>query len=228
MAGISLRHAPALAHHLSQGIAWLSLSKEGDNTAAISYAAFELRFAIERLAVHYWTTLLERKLEEHDLRDMESFEKLERRIYKLAGHQPEIDGHFEFTRIVLRAMEIDRPLNTPKVRKLSKYWRKCSNFCHITWPLSCDAQKIRKNAFSTLVAISKLLRDQVDSLGWLVINDAEFSSLRDNFLAHKATEDDVLAHLQQTGVWSRVEYSDGRQPHFLGVAVPPRASGGGA
>lgn len=110
MADVSTQHNPDLAHHVRQGIAWLSASAEGENTAALSYAAFELRFAIERLAVHYWRALLNRKPEEQDFRDIESFKRVERRIYALAGHQREIDAHFEFMRIVFGAMKIDAPL----------------------------------------------------------------------------------------------------------------------
>src|SRR5512135_1231363 len=99
MADLSTQHNLDLAHHVRQGVTWLSMSSEGENTAALSYAAFELRFAIERLGVHYWAALLNRKPEEQDLRDIESFKRVERRIYELAGHQKEIDDHFEFMRI---------------------------------------------------------------------------------------------------------------------------------
>jgi hypothetical protein len=214
-------HQPTLAHHVRQGEAWLSVSAEGENTAALSYAAFELRFAVERLAVHYWATLLDRRPEEQDLRDIESFKRVERRIYELGGHQGEIDGHFAFMRIVLGAMKIDKPLHTPKIGALSKYWHECSELCHIAWPLSCAVPEVRKAAYSALIEIAKALSAHVQSLGWPVLKDAAFASLRNRFIAGDATLDDVLAHVQRTGLWARAEFTDGRAPQFVGDPVPP-------
>lgn len=218
-------HPEELAHHVHQGVAWLSASGEGENTAALSYAAFELRFAVERLAVHYWATLQGRKLEEQDLREIESFKRVERRIYELAGHQREIDGHFAFVRVVFDAMKIDTPFHTPQIGALSKYWHECSELCHVAWPLSCTVPEVRKTAFAMLTEVAAVLSAQVQSLGWPVLKDAAFAELRNRFIAGEATEEDVLAHVQQTGVWARAEYTDGRSPHFVGESVPVEAKG---
>ena len=77
MPDVGTHHQPELAHNVRQGVAWVSASGEGENTAALSYAAFKLRFAVERLAVHYWATLLDHKTEEQDLREIESFKRVE-------------------------------------------------------------------------------------------------------------------------------------------------------
>jgi len=58
MPDVSIQHHPDLMHHVRQGETWLSVSAEGENSAALSYAAFELRFAVERIAIHYWAALL--------------------------------------------------------------------------------------------------------------------------------------------------------------------------
>ena len=221
MPDVNTHHQPDLAHHLRQGEAWLSVSTEGENTAALSYAAFELRFAVERLAIHYWAALLDRRPEEQDLRDIESFKRVERRIYELGGHQREIDGHFTFMRIVLGAMKIDAPFHTPKIGALSKYWHECSELCHIAWPLSCAVPELRKTAYSTLTEIAETLSAHVQSLGWPVLKDATFANLRNRFIAGDATADDVLAHVQRTGLWARAEFTDGRAPQFVGEPVPP-------
>lgn len=224
MTDISIQHRPGLEHHIHQGMAWLSASAEGENTAAISYAAFELRLAVERLAVHYWATLLDRKPEDHDLRDIESFKRVEHRIYELAGHQREIDGHFEFMRVVLGALKINTPLDTPKIGRLSKYWHDCSEFCHIAWPLSCSIPEMRKTAFSILTDVAQSLSTQVASLGWPVLKDAAFAELRRRFLAGELKADDVLAYVKRTGLWAKVEYTDGTPSHFVGEPVPPSVS----
>ncbi|MBK8536837.1 MAG: hypothetical protein IPL59_18095 [Candidatus Competibacteraceae bacterium] len=221
MSDVITHHQPELAHHVRQGIAWLSVSAEGENTAALSYAAFELRFAVERLAIHYWATLLDRRVEEKDLCDIKSFKQVERRIYELGGHQREIDGHFAFMRIVLGAMKINAPFHTPKIGALSKYWHECSELCHIAWPLSCAVPEVRKTAHSALTEIAETLSDHVQSLGWPVLKDPTFAGLRNRFIAGEATAEDVLAHVQQTGLWARAEFTDGRAPQFVGEPVPP-------
>lgn len=221
MTDVSTHHQPDLAHHVRQAVAWLSASAEGDHTAALSYAAFELRFAVERLAIHYWATLLDRKLEEQDLREIESFKRVERRIYELAGHQREIDGHFAFMRVVLGAMKINVPLHTPRIGALSKFWHECSELCHIAWPLSCAEPEVRKNAFTALTEIAKTLSAHVQSLGWPILKDAAFMQLRNRFIAGEVAADDVLADLQRTGIWARAEFTNGRAPQFVGEPVPP-------
>ena len=225
MPDVDTHHQPELAHHVRQGAAWLSASGEGENTAALSYAAFELRFAVERLAVHYWATLLDRKPEEQDLREIESFKRVERRIYELAGHQREIDGHFAFMRVVLGSMKIDAPFHTPQIGALSRYWHECSELCHITWPLSCTVPEVRTAAFSVLTEVAVVLSAHVQSLRWPVLKDAAFSELRARFIAGEATAEDVLAHVQRTGIYARAEYTDGRSPHFVGEPVSVETKG---
>lgn len=221
MTKISTHHQPDLAHHVRQAESWLSASAKGDNTAALSYAAFELRFAVERLAIHYWATLLDRKPEKQDLRDIESFKQVERRIYELGGHQKEIDGHFSFMRIVYGAININMPFYTPQIGTLSKYWHKCSEFCHIAWPLSCEVPELRKNAFTELTKIAETLSAHIQGLGWPVLKNAEFAELRNQFIAGKVTIDDVLAYVQRVGLWARAEFTDGRRPLFVGDPLPP-------
>jgi len=221
MPDISTQHQADAAHHVQQGVAWLSTSARGENTTALSYAALELRFAVERLAIHYWATLLDRRPEEQDLRDIKSFKRIERRIYELAGHQREIDGHFDFMRVVLSAMKIDTPLRTPKIGTLSKCWDECSELCHIAWPLLSSVSEVRKDAFSALTEIAETLSVQIQSLEWPVIKDIAFTKLRNKFIAGQATAEDVLTHLQRTGIWAKIEFPDGRTPQFIGEAIPP-------
>lgn len=221
LAQISLRHQNNLSHHITQGTSWLARSAEGEETAALSYAAFELRFGIELLAVYYWATLLNRKPEADDLYDIGAFKRIEKRIYELAGHQKEIDDHFEFMRIVLGALKIDASFLTPQIGKLKSYWHDCSELCHVGWPLACSAPEVRKAAFASLTEISQALTSQVASMGWPVLQDATFAGLRDKFVRGDASRDDVLAHIQRTGLWAQVEYPDVKEPHSIGESVAP-------
>jgi hypothetical protein len=211
-----------LKHHVNQGTAWMAESALGTNTVALSYAAFEFRLAIERLAVHYWAELLDRKLEEKDLRDIESFKRIEKRIYELGGHQKEINGHFEFMRVVLGLLKIPGDLPTPNLGQLSSYWHDCSKLCHIDWSLACGDLQFHAKVFAALQAIEKSLTEQVRGLvTWPKLPDGSFADLRNRFVAGGATADDVRAYLEQTGAWTRVVYKDGRPPEFVGEPIPP-------
>lgn len=226
MHDVSTHHRPELEHHVRQGLAWLLVSGEGENTAALSYAAFELRFAVERLAVHYWAVLLDREPEAQDMLAITSFKNVERKIYELAGHQGQIDKQFAFMRVVLGAMKIDVPFLTPKISVLSNYWHECSELCHIAWPLSCALPEVRTAAFSKLSEVADVLSTYVQSLGWPMLKDSGFAELRNRYVAGSATEQDVIEHLQRVGVWARAEFNDGRAPHFVGEPVPIEVKGG--
>jgi len=221
VADVNTRHTPDLSHHLKQGLAWLSVSEEGENTTAISYAGLELRFAIERLAIHYWIALLDRKLEAHDIHDIGSFKRIENRIYELGGHQKEIDDHFEFMRIVHGALKIDGSFSTPHMGKLSKYWHACSEYCHIAWPLSCSLQEARNDAFENLTEIATDLTANIRSLGWPILKDVAFVELRNNYINGEISSDDVLKYLKKIGVWAVVKPSGEAPAQFVGTPIPP-------
>lgn len=223
MDDVSKEHSLDLSHHVRQGITWLSASNCGQNTAALSYAAFEFRFAIERLALHYWTILLNRRFEESDLREIGSFKRIERGIYKLAGHQKDIDRHFEFMRIFIGALKIDIPLHTPNIGELSRLWHERSELCHIGWPLACSVDEVRKGSFSKLTETSTLLSTLVGSLGWPMLQDASLSELRNRFVADKASVKDVTNYIHQKGLWASVEYPNRKPPKFIDEPVAPNA-----
>ncbi len=217
-------HQNSLEHHVAQGKAWLAVSANGKNTAAISYAALELRFAIERLAIHYWALLLGRKPEEKDMTDVGSFKRIENRIYELAGHQRDINGHFEFMRVVLNAMAIEAPFITPNIGALSRFWHDCSELCHIGWPLASTVEKVQSEAFQGLSEIATSLSLQVSSLGWPSLTDPSFRTLRDQFVAGALSKEGVVAELKKIGVWARAEFPDGRM-EFVGQPIEKAAPG---
>lgn len=229
MLDIRTHHQLDLPHHISQGVVWLSASNNGGNTAALSYAAFELRFAVERLAIHYLEILRNQKLGEQDFHDIKSFKRVERRIYGIAGHQAKIDGHVAFIRVISSALKIDAQLHSPQITSLSKYWDECSDRCHISWVLTCTSAEVQATTFSKLTEIAEMLTIYVksieQSLGWSFLKEATFSELRDRFIAGEATEDDVVAHLKRIGIWAKVSYLDGRPSHFIGEPVPIELSG---
>jgi hypothetical protein len=137
------------------------------------------------------------------------------------GATSQIDLHFAFMRVVLKALKLDADFQTPNVGFLSKYWHKCSELCHIAWPLSSGTVDSRQQAFLALTEVAQALAIQVRSLGWPILRDATFGALRDEFLAGKASEADVESHVRKRGLWARVEFTDGRPSEFAGEAVLP-------
>lgn len=224
MGELAQQHQADLAHHVRQARTWLDQANQGTHTVALSYAALELRYAIERLAVHYWRILLNRALTNEELDRVGQFKFVEHQIYDLAGHQREIDGHFEFGRIYLGALQIDVPMQTPQINALSRHWHDCSEVCHIGWTLASSAQELQATTFAGLVEIADLLARHAASLSWLMFHEPALLALRDRFIAGQADANDVVEHMRSGGVWARVEYPDGRPPQFIGVPIPPEGN----
>ncbi len=220
MADIRLQHGTGLDHHVNQGAAWLSQCAGGANTALLSYAALEFRFAIEKISVFYWATLLNRRPSEKDMEVIGSFRHIQTSIFELGGNQLKINRHYDFMRIFMKAMQIGLPFHTPDIGLLQRHWGECSELCHVGWPLSVGAPDIGAQAFKQLVAIEDELKRHVSSLGWPVLQDPTIIALRDRFVEGTAKEVDVLDYLRSVGVWARAEFPDGRPNHFVGEPIP--------
>jgi hypothetical protein len=217
---------PSLMYHVTQGGAWLNACAHGDNPTALSYAAFEFRLAVERLAIHYWAALLNRKIETRDLSDRISFKTVEGRIYELGGHQQKINRHFSLVNILLDALSISQRVLAPDINKLSKHWHYCSEFCHIAWTFASGDCLLRLEAEAALREIEQFLSMHIANVsGWPTVNEPNFEKLRDRFVAGEADDDEIRLYLKEIGVWARVEYSDGRPPEFVGTAIPPSETG---
>lgn len=218
---VETSHSPKLRHHLDQGQAWLRASSEGLHTSAISYAALELRFCIERLGFHYWRELLGEQLEVGDLASIGSFKKIKNRIYALAGQQQRINRHFALSRLLLGRLKVDLHLQTPDIGELSKFWHACSECCHIGWPLLSIDLDIRKTTYQELTAIAKSLASYVASLGWPKLSDPEFLQLRDRYIAGEIVDEQIIEYFNRVGLWAVATSANGTQAQFVGEAVPP-------
>jgi hypothetical protein len=222
MPTVALIRSHDLPHHVAQGVMWIENSGGGANTVALSYAAFEFRLAIERLALQLWAELSTGIGEEIDFSDIRSFKRIEKRIYELGGHQKEINRHFEFMADLLTLLKIPATLVTPDIGKLSRYWHDCSELCHVGWSLACGDPKVVLSAVEALVEIRDFLLAQMRGwVTWPMARDEEFRKLRDSFVSGQANADHLRAYLEKVGVWARVEFKDGRPPQFVGEAIPP-------
>ncbi len=222
MSALALSRTSNLRHHVDQGAIWLDKCDGGANTVALSYAAFEFRLAIERLAVHYWAQLLNRRPKAEDLYNIRSFERVRKRILELAGHQKEINKHFDFMQVVFDLLEINIRMVAPNVGQLHRHWKECSELCHIGWTLSCSVPELRTQSVKVMQETRETLLDLLNSQNaWPIIHDSAFANLRDQFVAGLATSADVRVYLEKTGLWTKLEYKDGRPSMFLGKAIPP-------
>ena len=217
---IKTTYESGLDHHLLQGREWLRASDEGERTAAVSYAALEFRFAIERLALHYWRILIDREPTHEELEKLRSFKAVEKKIYELAGHQREIDRHFEFMQIVTDAIQLPLRLQAPSISTLSRHWHLCSELCHIDWPLACSVKELRSEVFSTLGKVEENLVLSVNSLAWPNIKDENFKTIRADYIAERIGADHVRGHLHRIGVWACYKPPGDGEPQFVGVPIP--------
>lgn len=120
MPELALQQSSALEHHVKQASVWLAASDTGKNAVPLAYAALELRFAIERLAVHYWAGLVRGTEAEAELMNIGAFKTIENRIYALAGHQREIDKSIEFTELMCGMIGVTLPNGRPNLPVLKK------------------------------------------------------------------------------------------------------------
>lgn len=222
-AAISLKISPDLGHHLRQARGWLAVSGvDGGNTAALAYAGFELRLAIERLAVHYWKDLLGRSIDEQDRAALRSFKAMEQRIYVLAGHQQHIDRHFEVARLLLSRLKLNpTSLPTPKLGELASFWHECSELCHILFSFASSQPELRAAALETLTTVADGLTPYMQGLGWPVISDPQFAALRDQYVKGAATLLEIEDFLKRTGLHARHVPADGSPPAAVGTPVAP-------
>ena len=209
------------AQHIEQARAWLALSECGSHTTALSYAALELRFAIERLALEYWRAILNRPVTEADLHTASSFKRIERQIYDLAGHQREINLHFEFMAMLVAELKIDVPVVAPQLGRLSSYWHECSELCHVVWPIASSAPQLSQKVFHGLTEMVEEVALPNSSVRWGTFHEEKLDKLRNEFVAGRASLDEARAYLRSVGVWAKVDYPDGRPSHFVGEAIPP-------
>lgn len=144
-----------LKHHLEQAKAWLSVCDGGKNTSYLSYAAFELRLAAERLVLQYWADLHPNGIEDKDLRDIRSFKSIQARIYELGGNQKEIDALFSFYQILMRLLQIPSKIVTPNIGRLQRHWHDCSELCHISWSIASYDTSAQQEQYLLLTPASR-------------------------------------------------------------------------
>jgi hypothetical protein len=222
MPQLSLSHTSTLAHHVAQADAWLALADAGNNTAPVGYAALELRFAVERLAVHYWAGLVAGTEDEKELMDIGPFNKIESRIYELAGHQKKIDRGFEFAETLCAMIGVTLPPGRPNMPTLRRHWHSCSEMCHIGWALSCVTPSVGRDSYETLRKAKEDIAQMVAGIGGLPRMDSpKLHKLQRDFINGQANADDIRAYVAEEGLHAQYTPPGGGQPIPMGTSIPP-------
>jgi len=222
MPNSSLVNSPELQHHFMQAEEWLSASDEGTNKAYLGYAALELRYAIERLAVHYWASLVVDTNEKSELLNIGSFKGIEDRIYKLAGHQRKIDRAFDFVELLCRLLGIELAQTRPNIPALSKHWHTCSEVCHIGWALACVSSEVGPQTFSELQRVHRDVSRMVTvHANLLRLDSTKMHDLQRGYVEGMVSDEDVRAFVATQGLQaSYVRRTPGAEPIQVGVDIP--------
>ncbi|MDO9625160.1 MAG: hypothetical protein Q7J46_14350 [Pseudomonas sp.] len=220
------QRASDLNHHWELGNNWLKKARDCESSIAASYAAFEFRLALERLAFQYWFQLEgEHATMEDAIHASHSLKRMEQFIYRVGGNQLRIDRQFDLVRIFFDELGIERSFATPQVGQLSSHWHTCSDYCHIGWTIFQEALEDRLEVYDKLGMIADYLRVQIDGIiGWPGLPVAErtdLNSIVDDFVTGKIGADELRSFIKSKGLWAKVVYNDGRPAEFAGRAVPP-------
>jgi hypothetical protein len=222
----SLTRSRQIGYHCAEAELWLAASDNGINTTPLSYAAFELRLEIERIAVELLVRLGGGKLLPEDVRSLGTFRRLEGRIYELAGHQRHIDRKVEFINLMLAALQIDHRMQRINVGELKEAWHDCSKLCHVEWSLVIDSptgEAVAEEAFGIISDVHERVRKIVDTgVSWFSIADASFADIQARYVEGTIADAYVHSWFAEHGVYGTITSPDGATK-FVGVPVPPRA-----
>lgn len=217
-----------LRHHLELGLAWLSKSKECEGSIAASYAAFEFRLALERLAFQYWFRLEGESLSIEDAQKASmSLKRMEKFIYKIAGNQQQINRRFDLIRIFYDELKVEKNFATPQIGKLSAHWHTCSDYCHIGWTIFQEALEDRLEVYANLDEVADYLTHQIEGfISWPKLpqtQSIDLQKIAEDYVEGAIEEEVLRKAMREKGIWAKVVYTDGRPSEFVGRAVPPNS-----
>jgi len=222
----SLTRSRQIGYHCAEAELWLAASNGGINTTPLSYAAFELRLEIERIAVEILIRIRGDRLLPEDVQSLGTFRRLEDRIYELAGHQRLIDRKVEFINLMLAALQLDQRMQRIHVGELKEAWHDCSKLCHIEWSLIADspiAAAVAEEAFGVISEIQGRVRTIVDEgVSWFKLADASFAELQSRYAEGEVDDEYVRTWFSERGLWARITEPSGTSK-FVGVPIPPQA-----
>ena len=220
---ISLDRNIEMSHFISQARGWLGKSEEGKHSVAISYAAFEIRLAVERICMQYYVKLVGAKEAKENPNDLGSFKKMKAKIFSVAGHQKEINNQFKFTRCLFKVLNIKAVVPTPDLGRLSAIWHDCSEACHIFWNVAeaTEYEQGAYNPFLDLVAYADELEQIANStIAWLTSINPQMQEIMEKLEGVEDCEKLIREHFSKEGLWAKYVPADGSLGYFVGEFIP--------
>jgi len=222
----SLTRRSQIGYHVAEAEAWLDASENGARTTLLAYAAFELRLEIERIALELLARIRGDQLLAEHYATIRSFDRMERRIYDLEGHQLELDLKVAFLNVLLEQLKLETRIQPINLGRLRRSWHECSELCHVSWSLLVDSPNqgsVIADKYLAMSEIRQFVRTIVDNgIGWPRIADPTFADLQARYVARTANDDDVRAWARERGIYATETKSGVTE--FVGVPVP-RAAG---
>ena len=223
---VSLTRRSQIGYHVAEAEAWLDACENGARTTLLAYAAFELRLEIERIAIELLARIRGDQLLAEDYAAIRSFDRMERRIYDLEGHQLELDRKVAFSNVLLEQLKVETRIQAINLGRLRRSWHESSELCHVSWSLLADSpnqEAIIADKYRAMSEIRQFVRAIIDKgIGWPRIADPTFADLQERYATGTANDDDVRAWTRERGIYATESKSGVTE--FVGTPVP-RAAG---
>lgn len=184
----------------------------------VSYAALELRFAIERLTIHYWFLALNRKPTDDEIENL-GFKHVRPKL-QAAAKRPMALRRLELIKILLDALKLDVTLEPPDISKIHRYWDACGEMLHAPWTLGASLQEVQTDAFRQLSEIHEYLVKLATTPTWPNF-EGEFGVLADRFLAGEIGESEIREVILKSGMHATYYPPNGGDAMFVGEPVVP-------
>jgi hypothetical protein len=224
MDSIELSRSVELTHHIKQAVRWLELSELGEKSTPLSYAAFEIRLATERLCMEYYFNLVSAQGEKPDSNVIMSFKKMKNKIFGMAGYQKEINKQFEITRVIMKIMNIEIDIPTPNFGRFSAIWHDCSEGCHIFWNVAeaVGLEDSGHDPYSDLTGYAEELAGYAKAAGtWLQVRDSNLNDVIKGCDDAEDYEETLRVHFEKIGVHAVYLPADGNESVAIGTPIEP-------
>ena len=196
--------------HFLQGEEWLNFCEQGQLSRPLSYAGFEFRLALERLAIELLLRIRNGKFESEDQKYLHKVDNINNRIREIAGNQLEIDRKVDFMNLVMAKARIPFRIAKINLGQLAKHWHSCSDLCHISWTVVSKDTNFRESAYQMLVQTHEFLANTYKSVvTWFDLQEKLFVDLQTAFVSGEIGVDEVEQKLDETGVWGLYIAPDG-------------------
>lgn len=222
---LELKRRIIIDHHIKQGNTWIKMSDSGKNTAALSYAAFEFRLAIEHIMLFYWIMEQDEESRIKNKGDISEFAKMRNRIRKIRGNNKILWRQRKFTMLILKSLKIDGKFHLPEFGEFDRNYQICSDLCHIEWTVYSTDFDVQEKYYEKIYSVGEFCMKCVSGL-FSLLREGEnkrFNEIREKYVLEEIGDDEVLEYIKENGLFMVASYTDGRAAEFVGEAVQPKS-----